>query len=219
MLGWRWWWFSILSIVSTPFSLIGVKFWKEKKWITAALFLLAIIVFLNRPDTGANKSVFIYRTRLFYIPLLTLLLYVVNYDWDFKLHKFVSLRLMVFTGLIIVSLTFLPAHQYRQWYSYEVGFSDWRGHQAYNFSTNAHLNYWYSGCKEMCMEIKPKFVPLMIKTIREGNTITIGMDYYALETPSKEILPPELVAMFKDTLLAGKVVGIAMNQKEVWRIK
>ena len=217
VLGWRWWYFSFISILTTPFSVFGIRFWKQKKWIVISLFVLVAVIYLFRPDAGTDKPLFEYRTRLFYLPLLALLLYITEYDWSYKIFKRFDLRPALFAAVIIVSLMFMPANKYQQWYSAETGYSDWRGHPAYMFSTNAHVNAWYSGGH--CFELKEKFMPLLVKKYNSGETITLGLDYYALrENYYREVIPNNITAAYKKELSEGKVIGIALNKNGWWRI-
>jgi hypothetical protein len=217
VLGWRWWYFSIISILTTPFSLLGVKVWKQNKWVVLSLLALTLFMYFIRPDSGAEKTVFEYRTRLLYLPALALLLYITEYNWNYKIFKRFDLRLALFTIIIIVSLTFIPANKYQQWYSAETGYSDWRGHPAYMFSTNAHLNAWYSG--GYCLELKEKFMPLLKNKFNNGETITLGLDYYALrDNYYQEVIPKDIIKHFKNELLGGKVIGVAINKKGWKRI-
>lgn len=213
VLGWRWWYFSIISILTTPFGFLGVRFWKQKTIIILLLTAIALIVYLERPDAGADKPVLIYRTRLLYLPLLTLLLYVTEYEWKWFL---IPMKKVAFYVIIFFSLWFFPSHQYRQWYSYEVGYSDWRGKPAYQFSTNAHVNHWYAlgitNKPGTCFEIVPRWMPLLVKEINEGKSITLGLDYYALESPAKELLPENLTQKYKARLLKGEVIGLILNK-------
>ena len=84
VLGWRWWWFYIIAILTTPISLIGLNLFrlKEKRcrFFYSFLVLLAFSVYYFRPDVKAvgdfvNFNFLFNEKRMWYVPLLTLLLY------------------------------------------------------------------------------------------------------------------------------------------------
>jgi hypothetical protein len=84
VLGWRWWAFYIIAILTTPISLIGLNLFKlkEKRYriIYGILALLSFSVYYFRPDVKtvgdfANFSFLFNEKRIWYVPLLTLLLY------------------------------------------------------------------------------------------------------------------------------------------------
>lgn len=213
VLGWRWWYFSFVSILTTPFAFLGVKIWKQKYWIIGILLITALIVYFNRPDAGAGKNIFIYRTRLLYLPLLVLLLYITERNWNFRIIKGLNFKLVLFIGIILTSLAFLPAHKYNQWYSHEVRFSDWRNAGYFEFATNAHVSHWYGGSP--CYEFLPRHIPLFNKMIEKGYTVRLGLDLYALEEDYSKSLPKEILDKYRDYLLAGNILRLAINKKEI----
>jgi len=70
----------------------------------------------------------------------------------------------------------------RKWYSQEVIFSDWRGIPAVDYSTNVPVSIWYSGHS-------PKYLRAanLQQFLAEPDTVTLGIDYYALTPVSGKI--------------------------------
>jgi uncharacterized membrane protein YjjP (DUF1212 family) len=83
VLGWKWYAFYIPALLTTPISLIGIKLFNQKWYVLAGAFISAIIFFLIRQDTGENgEDFFKYAftaSRFYYLPALTIILYVCNY--------------------------------------------------------------------------------------------------------------------------------------------
>lgn len=42
VLGWRWWYMSIIGIVTNPLSVIGIKFLKNKIWVTSVSVIVTL---------------------------------------------------------------------------------------------------------------------------------------------------------------------------------
>jgi hypothetical protein len=78
------------------------------------------------------------------------------------------------------------------------------------------VNHWYAlelaGKKGICFELVPRWTPLLMREINEGKSITIGLDYCALESPTKDLLPKNILHKYKDRLLSGEVIGILLNK-------
>jgi hypothetical protein len=70
----------------------------------------------------------------------------------------------------------------REWYSHEVGFSDWRGIPPVDYSTNAPLSTWYSGHSAKYLRAEN-----LDSCLAEPDTVTLGIDYYALTTASSRL--------------------------------
>lgn len=213
VLGWRWWYFSIVSIFTTVISFIGVRFHKQKIWIIAVLFVVAAISFANKENTQMNIYAITNYSRLFYLPLLALLLYATEYKLDFTLYKKVTVKVALFTCVLFLSIWFMPASDYGKWYSKDVAYSDWRNAGQFDFATNQFPANWYSGGK--ALDFKDKFMPLFNKMIVEGRTVRIGLDYRALQDNYKEVLPRDLINKFAPYLERGEIVRLAINKKEI----
>jgi hypothetical protein len=79
-------WFYYLAILTTPVGLLGLNLvkWKERKWHYLALMALTIGVYLIRPDTQRTSGFLsleflLNAKRIWYVPLLTVLLYCGDY--------------------------------------------------------------------------------------------------------------------------------------------
>jgi hypothetical protein len=91
VLGWRWWGFYIVAILTTPISLIGLNLFKlkEKKYriIYPLLTVMAFVVYYIRPDVKIvgdflDFNFLFNEKRMWYVPLLTLLLYCCSFIPD-----------------------------------------------------------------------------------------------------------------------------------------
>jgi hypothetical protein len=74
----------------------------------------------------------------------------------------------------------LSAHR---WYSQEVIFADWRGIPPVDYSTNAPVSTWYSGHPAKYLRAEN-----ILRCLAEPDTVTLGIDYYALTTASKSLV-------------------------------
>jgi hypothetical protein len=88
VLGWRWWGFSIIAILSTPMSLISLNLFRLKeiryRWYYAGLGVVSFLVYFIRPDVNQAGDffdpVFLFTMKRFwYVPILTILLYCCSY--------------------------------------------------------------------------------------------------------------------------------------------
>lgn len=88
-LGWRYWPFYILAVLTTPISLLGLNwikiFEKRQRTLFICLYLLLVAVsvasFLIRPDSGKDwhPEFILNAKRLWIIPLTAALLYCLEY--------------------------------------------------------------------------------------------------------------------------------------------
>lgn len=81
VLGWRYWWVYSLAILTTPISLIGVRFIKQKKFVIIGAVITAIFLYLIREDAGRAWTFkqFLVSTRWHYVPILVFILYFFDY--------------------------------------------------------------------------------------------------------------------------------------------
>ena len=87
------------------------------------------------------------------------------------------------------------------WYSQEVIFSDWRGIPPVDYSTNAPVSTWYSGhsAKYLRDENLERF-------LAEPDTVTLGIDYYALTALSVNLASGFHFQWMFDSLKNGGVI-------------
>ena len=85
VLSWRYWWMMIPAIMTTPIALVGVRL---NKW-TVGLIGIGVLLFFIRQDAFRGWSIgqLVVFTRWWYLPALTLFLYITKWE-DF----FSSLR-------------------------------------------------------------------------------------------------------------------------------
>ena len=78
VLSWRYWWMMIPAVMTTPIALIGVKL---NKWAFVSIGVGAILFFI-RPDAyrGWPLSLLEVSSRFWYLPALTLTLYVTKWQ-------------------------------------------------------------------------------------------------------------------------------------------
>lgn len=93
VLGWRWFWFYIPALLSTPVALTGIKFIKQKWFVTLSVIAIAVILFYLRPDTErftntSGLEMWLYSSRFWYIPALAIILYF----YEFILPKLRRLK-------------------------------------------------------------------------------------------------------------------------------
>ena len=87
VLGWRYWWFYILALLTTPISIFGIRLvnWKLSKKtkiiISLVMLILVAIIYLIRPDAGRHWTIYqiFQSSRWYYVPCLAALLYI--FDW------------------------------------------------------------------------------------------------------------------------------------------
>jgi len=90
VLGWRWAWFYIPAIATTPIALIGVRIWKQSKYVLATAFVTAVILFLIREDSNRNWTIqnAINSSRFFVIPMYAMVLCAFDYLFPCMQHKY-----------------------------------------------------------------------------------------------------------------------------------
>jgi len=92
VLSWRYWWMMIPALMTTPIAVVGVRL---NKW-TLGLIALGIVFFFIRPDAfrGWSISLLQISSRWWYLPALTLVLYLTEWEKYFSSLRshFASLR-------------------------------------------------------------------------------------------------------------------------------
>ena len=87
VVGWRYWWAYIPALLTTPISLVGIRFvnWKltgRTKILIALSILIAVaVIYLVRPDAGRHWTIqqVFHSSRWFYVPFIAVLLYIFDY--------------------------------------------------------------------------------------------------------------------------------------------
>jgi hypothetical protein len=92
VLSWRYWWMMIPALLTTPIALVGVRI---NKW-TLGFIGIGIVLFFIRPDAFRGWTIYLIKTstRWWYLPALTLTLYVTAWEKYFSSLRshFASLR-------------------------------------------------------------------------------------------------------------------------------
>jgi len=181
VLGWKHGWLNFIAILTTPVALAGTNFIKKKWKIIIPSIILALVVFFMRVDSkDVINSGTITSSRIYYLPALVLVLYA----------SLKQINKKIIYGLIVISLFFFPAYKAGQWYSNEVHITDWRNCGKLDFATNAHVASWYGNFGTW--EFKSKLIPFWNARIERGDTLTLGLDIYALISP-ENLFPEEFL--------------------------
>ena len=113
-------------------------------------------------------------------------------------------RFLVFSCISIGSLSIFSSLTIPKWNDYqEVRFSKWTERQV-DYSTNMPVTAYYAGGS-------PRYLRShewdgFLDRIGRGDTLTVGIDYYALFPISRSFLPEGLVQKHVKDLLNGKVI-------------
>ena len=89
----------------------------------------------------------------------------------------------------------------REWYSHEVGFSDWRGIPPVDYATNAPLSTWYSGHPAKYFRVDN-----LRRFLAEPDTVTLGIDYYGFYPNASNVASTFHFQWVIDTLNNGGVL-------------
>jgi hypothetical protein len=89
------------------------------------------------------------------------------------------------------------------WWKQEVRFSDWRGVKC-DYSTNAVVDWWYNG--KHSKYFRQENIKEIEARLLSGDTLIVGLDYYALYGVSAQIMPREMLIRESNSLLSGKVI-------------
>lgn len=93
VLAWRWWWMMGVALLSTPIALLGIKL--RKHWGLLVFIAVATLFYFIRPDIQEKSftlDFFLEQPRLWYVPLLAVLLYTCDYGLPLLLRRFPALR-------------------------------------------------------------------------------------------------------------------------------
>jgi len=174
VLGWKWFWFYIPALLSTPIALLGVKLLKQKWWVIVGAVVFSLIMYFIRPDASrftnsGGLEMWTYASRFWYLPALAIILYL----FEFKI-KYVQYAVgIVVLFLAVQYLPNLKTETEMLWYRKEVRFADWRDKEI-DYGTNVLQSMYYTGGK-------PKYFRTgnlegYIKDL-ESDTLLVGVDY------------------------------------------
>lgn len=111
---------------------------------------------------------------------------------------------------IIIGYFFLISLQINpgEWYSKEVMFSDWRKTPDIDYSTNSIVTDWYS--KGHSKYLRAENQSKIDSCLMAGDTLTFGVDYYALTRISYSLIKKYFGDVFINSavsqLMDGKVI-------------
>lgn len=213
LLGWRWWPFYILALLSTPFSILGVNLFRLKRrkyWIIyTALGVAAIVLFQVRPDSGRgffDAGFLFHAKRLWYIPLLSVVM-----------HGASLLRELRYSlaFIAIASLIFFIAGDYKGYFNA----SDWSGQQC-DYATNKVTHDAYNSRRAGWLRMnKQPDVSRMVDALQSGRSVSVGIDYYGLTGLSSPLIPEKLLSEIRGEIGSGKVVKYMVsleNRSLIW---
>jgi len=96
----------------------------------------------------------------------------------------------------------------RHWYSHEVSFSDWRNVKKVEYSTNVVVTDWYSGGHSKYLRAENQ--KEIFEKLKNGDTITAGLDYYAVTPASVQFLDNYFLARVFHRIDKGEVITVKM---------
>ena len=213
VLGWRYWYLSLIAIATTPLSLIGIRITRKRLWIPAAGILIAVGLYFLRPDFARDWTIiqFSHSTRWWYLIILTAILYLTQINWGTYLAPWgKKIAALCFIALIGFFITTDLNLQCTKWYSHEVVFSDWRNKGPFDYTTNVVCSHWY--CPEDTSKyFRKENTEEVFNRIKNGDTLRIGVDYYALFDISIQ-LQPAFLYKYASELKEGKVLKVKLNK-------
>ena len=105
------------------------------------------------------------------------------------------------------------------WWATPVGFGDWRNVPSCDFVTNVPTHRWYSG-KE-AGNFRPGLLDEFGTRLRNGDTVTVGIDYYGTLPAFTGFLPDEVLRMYGRYLENGGVLRLKAwidGDKIMWEL-
>ena len=91
-----------------------------------------------------------------------------------------------------------------KWYSKEVRFSDWRNTRRVDFSTNKIVSDYYAGGHSKYF--RNENMEELNSRLDEGETLTLGTDYYCLTQISGQFLSESFIDKYWDRWENGEVI-------------
>ncbi|MBK7256261.1 MAG: hypothetical protein IPI01_00240 [Ignavibacteriae bacterium] len=230
----RWWYWAVL--LTTPIALAGIDITKMRRdWLMyAGLGVCAVTILLVRPDLGRKDfftlDMFLGNPRLWYVPLIALLMYVVHYA-----GPALDRRSWVY-GLLFQGICFLTAFPMsaeakqikdfgvgpplKTWYSHVIYYNNWRGKPEVDLATNfIEITRYYTG--HGAVLLRPAYAAQIDSVLLTKDTVRVGVDSYALHM-SKWFFPQAFVEQNAAYLFNGGVMVLELsrpgNGLEEWRI-
>jgi hypothetical protein len=87
-------------------------------------------------------------------------------------------------------------------------FGNWREVPPTDFVTNIPVHRWYSGFE--AENFRPNLLDSLTARLNRGETVTVGVDYYALNL-SRSLLPEPFIQQYGDRLISGGVVRFKLT--------
>jgi hypothetical protein len=219
VLGWvpSFWWMGIISLFSTPAALVGINFKKMPWWGIVFVVALTIAFYFTRIDVMAGKSFFdlnfiLAASRLWYLPILTLLLWGCDYIKDKK--HIIKGAIAILSVWFLLSSFEIPQHRYGyipKWYAGYVAFADWRAVPACDFVTNVAPYIWYTN-KEV-YSYRPNDIKFFQEQLEKKQTLRVGIDYYALNI-SRNMVPQDILSRYGGYLAQGGVLVLEAKKEK-----
>ena len=234
---WRFRWIAYLAGLCTPTAFIGIdfirlsRFWKFG--VVLVVFMASMLFMredLDRPGF-LTLQMFINSPRLWYVPLLALVLYFTFYllPWmlnGLKKNQRSWFEILLTSTLIAASAGFLvygsleiPSFRtgpaLRTWYTSTLYYNDWRGMRPVDLATNfSQISEYYTGKSSVLLrravELTADRTALtderkIDSLLNAKDTVFVGVDSYANNT-SAWFFPKRFLWYYGDRLLNGEVV-------------
>jgi len=216
----------------TPTAIIGIDWFglRKQKAFLIGIIALTAYIFLDRADLGREGfftlDFFIGNPRLWYIPLLTIILYQLKYIYPWLETKvkersiaygiFVpGILLCVFLISDIKELTVIRHGTFYRWYTHPIYYNDWRNMPPVDLSTNfSQIAEYYTGQPSVLLrrpqELTPDKIaltdwPKIDSILRTKDTTYIGVDSYA-NNLSSWFFPRDFLDTYGERLFNGEVI-------------
>lgn len=232
ILGWKYWWSYIPALMTTPFSIFGLRLLDQKKWLLPAIIILGILFFLFRPDStrfvsSFNTGVFHF-SRFWYIPLVSLILYFCDYLIPYsKKHAHLTTRFYIIITIIVTTYFFFSISNILSnksfqddgvnlfWYRSECKISNWKEIGKVDFATEQYAAQWYGGskCERFYITNQSKIDSLL----NAGDTLTIGFGQTAINV-SRDVtmryIGPDIYNRYIRHLFYGGIVKLKLWKRD-----
>lgn len=101
----------------------------------------------------------------------------------------------------------------RRWFRQEVRFSDWRNCGEFDFSTNAPVTWFYER-NARPLYLRQENDKEYFGRLNKGETLRVGVDYYANFPISKKYFPPQF---FNANTYSRLLWGEQIIKLKVWK--
>lgn len=240
ILAWRFKWFYIPAMLTTPISIVGYNFKHKKvKLMFGIIVISAVVLYLIRPDIhydGWNRnlwSIFQTASRWWYLPMISFALYMSDYGISF-MKEMQYEKKIVYPLLIVVSVLFLHWDEAiyknvtfsnelqsffptmdKYWYRQDCKFSDYRGCGKLDFATEWSLGSWYGGKQTRYFShYEMKRVDSLLNA---GDTLKIGMGKLGISSCTDMInkyFGKDFLKRYEGCFYIGGIIKVRLFEKD-----